>query len=153
MSEHYFKKEDVFDHIDELNKQKVGTSEFRLLGIKIICSYSKDIVLSDKGMDRGNLLWEMYIEGKEMERNELFELSTIGAEAAVMCDRLDYIENIRNIHKGIKDKYDPEDEYMESLINDIYLEEGYYEENVNFLPSIHERVASVILNKSIDETL
>lgn len=144
----YLDKKDIFENIEKLKKLEIGSEEFRIFGIKIICSYTKPFTLSNNGITCGSILWDKFIVGDELSRDDLFKLALIGSEAALILDRSNWIKTSANIYKQMFTKYKPEDEYMESLIMDIYLPEGYYKENENFIQVVYDKIDEIMKGRS-----
>jgi len=144
----YLDKKDAIDNIEILKDLEIGSNEFRLLGIKIVCSYTKPLILSKKGIEYGSILWDRYVVDDELSRRELFELSLIGSEAALILDRNEWVKTSGSIHKELFTRYKPDDGYLQSLIADVYLPEGYYQENENFIRVIYESIDEIMRGRS-----
>src|SRR3990172_5885466 len=81
MSKYYFSKGELIDQIKLLDKYIQNSEEYKNQGLKIIASYCKQLILTNKGIEHGLELINKHRSGLKLNRTELFDLYLIGTEA------------------------------------------------------------------------
>lgn len=140
MSKHYFSKEELIDQVGLLDKYIQNSEEYKNQGLKIIASYCKPLILTNKGIEYGLELVNKYRSGLKPSRKELFDLYIIGTEANIITGGKGTYELLANTWKEIWEKYRPDAEYLQAYIYDVIFLEGYMQGNPSFTKDLYKTV-------------
>jgi hypothetical protein len=144
MSKHYFTQEEMNDQVKLLEKYLTNSEEYKTQGLKIIASYCKKLILSNKGVKRGLDLMEKWDNGEKLSRIELFDLYILGPEAKLVTGGMGVYENMSKIYKELYDRYKPEGEYLKSWIYETLYPDNYLEANPNFTKDLNQAVENYV---------
>ncbi len=141
MSKYYFTKQELTSQVELLDKYETNSEEYKNLGLKIISSYCKQLILTNAGISRGLELLKQYQAGDfELERTDMFELYILGTEANLITGGNGTYELLSEIWGKIYNRYKPEVEYLQSYIYEILFPEGYMQGNPYYTEDINKVV-------------
>ena len=140
MNKYYFDKDEIFDQITLLDKYQTSSEEYKNQGLKIIASYCKPLILTNKGIQYGKELLTKYQNKQELTRKELFDLYILGPEANLITGGKGSYELMSGIWKDLQEKYKPEEEYLRSWIFEILHPQGYFQANENYTKELNHAV-------------
>jgi len=144
MSKHYFNKEEMDEQIKLLEKYITNSEEYKAQGLKIITSYCKKLILSNKGVKRGLDLMKKWDNKEKLSRIELFDLYILGPEAKLVTGGIGVYEDMAEIYKELFDRYKPEGEYLKSWVYETLYPDDYLEVNSNFAKDINNTVKTYV---------
>lgn len=106
--------------------------------MKIMYSYGKPVVLTEKGFKEGIKLYNDFKAKKKLDRIQMFKLYTIGVESGLISDEPDTYETSVEVYKELFNRYKPDMYYVQSFMIDKLLPEGYLKINDNFIKNVQE---------------
>jgi len=142
MSKYYFTKEDIKSQVELLDKYKTGSEEYKNLGLKIIASYCKQLILTNAGISHGLELLKKYQAGVELNRKDLIKLYILGTEANLVTGGHGTYELLSEIWGKLYSRYKPEVEYLQAYIYEVLFPEGYMQGNPYFTEVLNKTVKS-----------
>jgi len=140
MGKYYFSKDESIDQVGLLDKYIQNSEEYKNQGLKIIASYCKPLILTNKGIEYGLELVNKYRSGLKLNRKELFDLYLIGTESNLITGGKGTYELLANTWKELYEKYKPDVEYLQSYIYEVIFPEGYMQGNPNFTEDLNKTV-------------
>jgi len=140
MSKYYFAKDQIKEQVSLLDKYKTNSEEYKNLGLKIIASYCKQLVLTNAGISHGLELLKKYQAGVKLNRGDLIKLYILGTEANLVTGGNGTYELLSEVWGKLYNKYKPEVEYLQAYIYEILFPEGYMQGNPNYTDSINQVV-------------
>lgn len=140
MSKHYFSKEELIDQVGLLDKYIQNSEEYKNQGLKIIASYCKPLILTNKGIEYGLELVNKYKSGLKPSRKELFDLYIIGTEANLIASGKGTYELLTKTWKELYERYKPDADYLQSYIYEVIFLEGYMQGNPSFTENLSQIV-------------
>lgn len=147
MSKYYFDKSQIKEQVALLDKYEQNSEEYKNQGMKIIASYCKPLILTNKGITYGLELMKKWESEVEMTRKELFDSYTIGVEAKLVTGGSGVYNQMSDIYKKMRERYNPDQTYLQSWIYDKLYPEGYLQENPNFTEVLHQSVKDYTENR------
>ncbi len=143
MSKYYFTKDQIKEQVALLDKYKTNSEEYKNLGLKIIASYCKQLILTNSGISHGLELVKKHQAGEhQLNRTELIKLYILGTEANLITGGNGTYELLSEVWGKLYNKYKPEVEYLQAYIYDILFPEGYMQGNPNYTDSLNQVVKS-----------
>jgi len=104
--------------------------------MKLICSFGKKIIMTDKGIDHATELLNKWKDQQELSKEEHFCLILLGTELAMLRkDKLD-LPIIQKFYSEAVTKFEPTYEYMQEFAQEKMIREGYCMDN----PQHHEEI-------------
>lgn len=140
MSKYYFSREELVNQVELLDKYLQNSEEYKNQGLKIIASYCKPLILTNKGIEYGLELVNKYRSGLKLNRKELFDLYIIGTEANLIASGKGTYELLAKTWKELYERYKPDVDYLQSYIYEVMFIEGYMQGNPSFTEILHKTV-------------
>ena len=147
MSKYYFDKSQLKEQVDLLDKYVQNSEEYKNQGLKIIASYCKPLILTNSGIAYGLELIKKWESGVELTRKELFDCYAIGTEAKLITGGTGTYTQMSDIYRKLRERYNPEQDYLQSWIYDKLYPEGYLQENSNFTDMVSSAVVDYTQNR------
>ena len=147
MSKYYFNASQLKEQIALLDKYEQNSEEYKNQGLKIIASYCKPIILTNKGITYGLELMKKWESGAELNRKELFDCYAIGTEAKLITGGTGTYAQMSDIYRKLRARYSPEQDYLQSLIYDKLYPEGFLQQNPNYAPDLNRTVENYTENR------
>ncbi len=153
MTNHYFDREELDEQLAILDKYEQGSDEYRTLGQKIVASFCKPLRLTQKGIDHGLELYDKWLKGDDLRRQELFALYILGAEALLLTRGANAHEITSKVYKEMWNKYKPEVVYLTKFIYEVLYPENYLESNPSHDKKHQEGIEAYIENRPVLRTI
>ena len=109
--------------------------------MKLVCSFGKKIVMTDKGIDYADELMVKWKNQEELTREQNFTLILLGTEIAMLRkDKLD-LPLIQKFYNEAINKFKPSYEYMKEFAQVTMIENGYCMDNPQYNKEIEKLFA------------
>lgn len=140
MGKFYFSKEELVDQVKLLDKYIQNSEEYKNQGLKIIASFCKPLILTNKGIEYGLELVNKYRSGLKPSRKELFDLYIVGTEANLITGGKGTYELLAKTWKELYERYKPDADYLQSYIYQVLFLEEYMQGNPSFTENLNQIV-------------
>lgn len=140
MGKFYFSKEELVDQVKLLDKYIQNSEEYKNQGLKIIASFCKPLILTNKGIEYGLELVNKYRSGLKPSRKELFDLYIIGTEANLITGGKGTYELLAKTWKELYERYKPDADYLQSYIYQVLFLEEHMQGNPSFTENLNQIV-------------
>ena len=125
----YYQEPEMVEELINLKKYKLGTWDHFLHYMKLICSFGKGLIMTDKGIEYADQLLAKWKSKKEFAREELFCLGFLTTEVLILRKDTYNLPLVQSYYNELVDKYNPEYEYMQNFAQGVLVERGYVMEN------------------------
>lgn len=132
MNKYYLNKEEMTSHIALLDKYQSGSDEYKNQAMKIIASFCKPLILTNSGVARGLELMKKWETKQKLPRKELFDAYILAPEAKLITGGNGAYEDMSSIYKAVRERYKPEQDYLQSWIYETLFPDGYLQGNPNY---------------------
>lgn len=120
----------------KLKEYKIDTWDHFLHYMKVVCSFGKNIIMTDSGINHATELVNRWKNQEELNKEENFCLILLGTELAMLRkDKLD-LPIIQKYYSEAISKYEPSYEYMQEFAQEKMIEKGYCMKN----PQYHKEI-------------
>ena len=147
MSKYYFDKSQLQEQVALLDRYEQKSEEYKNQGLKIIASYCKPLILTNSGITYGLELMKKWESGAELNRKELLDCYAIGPEAKLITGGKDTYSQMADIYRRLRDRYKPDQDYLQSWIYDKLFPDGYLQQNPNFTDILSKAVEDYTQNR------
>ena len=128
----YFTESEMEEQVVKLREYELDTWDHFMHYMKLVCSFGKKIVMTDRGIDYGDELMVKWKNQEELTRDENFTLILLGTEIAMLRkDKLD-LPLIQRFYNEAIDKFKPSYEYMKEFAQETMIEREYCMDNPQY---------------------
>ena len=124
-----------------LKELDIDTWDHFLHYMKLVCSFGKKVIMTDKGIEYATELTNRWKDQEELDEEEHFCLILLGTELAMLRkDKFD-LPIIQKFYNEAIKKYEPSYEYMKNFAQITMIEKGYCMKNPQYFEEIEKLFA------------
>lgn len=135
----YHSKEQIKELLADLESTvDKSTDEYFNKYMKIVYSFGKEMRLTQKGIERCEELYQKWLKGEVLEREDLLILGFLLSDVSVLEQNKTKIHDLVTIYNQTIIAYNPDFDYMNQFVNTVLPAKGYSEVNKEYIPEIEE---------------
>ena len=141
----YIKKENFEKEMQKLETFPKDSEDWFFQHMKLTLSFGSGVILTQKGYDYGVNIAEKIKKDEKLTREEIMRFGFIASQMTIM-EEPEKLEYVNNIYQKMLDEYKPDLSYLQELVQYQMVEEGYMEENPNYMQTV-----AIMFNRDFKE--
>ena len=125
----YYKDKDLIKELKKLRGYELGTWEHFMQYMRIICSFGKHSIMTDRGIEYADELLTKWKDQEELTRDEIFCMGFLTTEVLILRNDIQQLPLVQKYYGELKKKYSPDFEYLQEFAQKVLLEKGYVMDN------------------------
>ena len=127
--------EEKFTELEKLDKH---TDEHFCKYMKLMISFGRATIITEKGIKKGKELYKKWKSGKELTREENMACGFLVSDISVLEDNHEMMTALHEIYNDMVVKHKPDFGYLQSFGRDHMVEVGYTEPNPKYMETMEQ---------------
>ena len=143
----YTELDKLLDDVMELSPEE---PEFMKIIMKVVCSFGKERILTEDGINEGRRLFNKI---EPLNRQELMTCVFVMTEISILEEDFDdaKTKKLKAMFNYMNEKYSPDDSYLKEYAQEHLMELGFVRVNPHYIPEIQKHFMLLLNQYGIDE--
>ena len=121
----YYQSKNEIKELKKLKDYDLGTWEHFMQYMKIICSFGKHFIMTDRGIEYADELMTKWKDQEELTREETFCMGFLTTEVLILRNDVQQLPLVQKYYNELKQRYNPDFAYLQEFAQNVLLEKGY----------------------------